>query len=172
MFASDNIKKRITRFNKRLNQEGIKYLIFIITNQAGIAKGKFKLSDLLKLHKQLKNYLVKKKIFISDIQFCPYHPNGVVKIYKRKSGYRKPGNLMINNIFRNWDINKKKSIMIGDKKSDYLAAQKSMLKFYFAKNDFFKQIKTENLDVGIITKLVDHQYDSVAKILKLSRLIM
>ena len=30
MFASDNIKKRITRFNKRLNQEGIKYLIFII----------------------------------------------------------------------------------------------------------------------------------------------
>ena len=33
-----------------------KYLIFIVTNQAGIAKGKFKLSDLLKLNKQLKNY--------------------------------------------------------------------------------------------------------------------
>ena len=31
-----------------------KYLIFIITNQAGIAKNKFKLSDLLKLHNQVK----------------------------------------------------------------------------------------------------------------------
>ena len=28
-----------------------KYLIFIVTNQAGIAKGKFRLSDLDKLHK-------------------------------------------------------------------------------------------------------------------------
>ena len=32
-----------------------KYFIFIITNQAGIAKGKFRLLDLLKLHNQLKN---------------------------------------------------------------------------------------------------------------------
>ena len=37
-----------------------KYLIFIVTNQAGVAKGKFKLSDLLKLHKQLRIYLAKK----------------------------------------------------------------------------------------------------------------
>jgi len=78
-----------------------KYLIFIVTNQAGIAKGKFKLSDLLKLHKKLKNYLVKKKIFISDIQFCPYHPKAVIKLYKKKSGYRKPGNLMIKKILMN-----------------------------------------------------------------------
>ena len=34
-----------------------KYLIFIVTNQAGIAKGKFELGDLLKLNKQLKVYL-------------------------------------------------------------------------------------------------------------------
>ena len=39
-----------------------KYLIFIVTNQAGIAKGKFKLSDLLKLNSQLKTYLQKKKL--------------------------------------------------------------------------------------------------------------
>ena len=38
-----------------------KYLIFIVTNQAGIAKGKFTLSDLKKLNKQLLIYLKKKK---------------------------------------------------------------------------------------------------------------
>ena len=39
------------------------YLIFIVTNQAGIAKGKFKMKDLYKLHKSvvkyLKNYIAK-----------------------------------------------------------------------------------------------------------------
>ena len=42
-----------------------KYLIFIVTNQAGIAKGKFKLTDLLKLHKQLVTYLEKRNIYSS-----------------------------------------------------------------------------------------------------------
>ena len=34
-----------------------RYLIFIVTNQAGIAKGKFKLKDLYKLHKKMLNFL-------------------------------------------------------------------------------------------------------------------
>ena len=38
------------------------YLIFIVTNQAGIARGKFKLKDLLKLNKKLLLYLNKKNI--------------------------------------------------------------------------------------------------------------
>ena len=118
-----------------------KYLIFIVTNQAGIAKGKFKLSDLLKLNKQLKNYLIKKRIFINDIQFCPYHPRGVVKIYKRKSGYRKPGNLMIKKILKKWNVDLKKSFMLGDGKSDELAAKKSDLYYEYVKNNFYNQVK-------------------------------
>ena len=118
-----------------------KYLIFIVTNQAGIAKGKFKLSDLLRLHKQLKFYLKKRNIFINDIQFCPYHPRGVVKHYKKVSGYRKPGNLMIKKIFKNWQIDLKKSFMIGNSKSDELAAKKSTLYFEYVKKNFYYQVK-------------------------------
>ena len=54
---------------------------------------------------------------------------------------RKPGNRMIENIKSNWDLNVKKSFMIGDKISDKLAANKSKIKFYYAKDNFFKQIK-------------------------------
>ena len=54
---------------------------------------------------------------------------------------RKPGNKMIKNIFSNWDVNTKKSFMIGDKKTDKLAAEKSKLKFYYAEKNFYKQIK-------------------------------
>ena len=118
-----------------------KYLIFIITNQAGIAKGKFKLSDLLELNQQLISYLTKKNIIINDIQFCPYHHKAIIKSYKKKSGYRKPGNLMIKKILKRWNIDLKKSFMIGDLMSDELAAKKSNLYYEYVKNNFYHQIK-------------------------------
>ena len=55
---------------------------------------------------------------------------------------RKPGIKMIENIKNNWDLNLKKSFMIGDKISDFKAAKKSKLRFFYAKNNFYKQIKS------------------------------
>ncbi len=118
-----------------------KYLLFIITNQAGIAKGKFKISDLFKLNRQLLSHLEKKKIYITKIKFCPYHPNAVVKKYRKKTNYRKPGNLMIRDILKKWNINMKKSFMIGDKLSDKIAAKKSNLYFEYVDRNFFNQVK-------------------------------
>ena len=48
---------------------------------------------------------------------------------------------MIENIKLNWDLDLKKSFMIGDKITDKLAAQKSGIKFFYAKDDFFKLVK-------------------------------
>ena len=126
--------------------KGLKYLskknflIFIVTNQAGIAKGKFKITDLYKLHKKIKAYLKKRKIIVHDIEFCPYHPNGIIKKYKKKSSYRKPGNMMIKKILKKWRVDLNKSFMLGDKKSDKLAAQRSALYFEYVKRNFYKQI--------------------------------
>ena len=117
-----------------------KYLIFIITNQAGIAKGKFKLSDLINLHKKIKKFLYNKNIIISEIQYCPYHPRARIKIYRKRSNLRKPGNLMIKRIYNKWKINPKNAFMIGDRKSDKMAAKKSKLYFEYVKNNFYKQI--------------------------------
>ena len=118
-----------------------KYLIFIVTNQAGIAKGKFKLSDLFKLHKKVKKNLHKKGIVINEIQYCPFHPRGIIKKYRKRTNLRKPGNLMIIKIFKKWKINYKNAFMIGDKKSDKIAAKKSGLYFEYPKNNFFNQVK-------------------------------
>jgi len=118
-----------------------KYLLFIVTNQAGIAKGKFKLRDLIKLNRQLKKYLVKKKVKINEIQYCPFHPKGSIKRYRKKTGFRKPGNLMIKKILKKWNVDLKKSFMIGDKNSDKIAAKKTKLYFEYAKNNFYFQVK-------------------------------
>ena len=108
-----------------------KYLIFIVTNQAGIAKAKFRISDLFKLHRKLKNYLHSKNIIINDIEYCPYHPQAKIKLYRKKTNLRKPGNLMIKKIFKKWCINHKYSFMIGDRLSDKIAAKKSRLYFEY-----------------------------------------
>jgi D-glycero-D-manno-heptose 1,7-bisphosphate phosphatase len=127
--------------------KGLKYLIkknyyiFIVTNQAGIAKNKITIRNFFKLHKKIKRFLQKKNIFINDIQYCPYHPQAVIKSYKKNSNFRKPGNLMIKKIIKNWDINLSKSFMIGDKKTDEICAKKSNILFEYAKNNFFFQIK-------------------------------
>ena len=127
--------------------KGLKYLIkknfyiFVVTNQAGIAKGKFKENDFFKLHKYLKQYLSKKNIFFDDVQYCPFHPNGKIRKFKKNSSLRKPGNKMINNIFEKFLIDKKRSFMIGDKISDEMCAKKSNLKYYYSERNFELQIK-------------------------------
>jgi D,D-heptose 1,7-bisphosphate phosphatase len=139
-------KKKDFHFKKGVIQ-GLQYLtkksyyIFIVTNQAGIAKNKFTLEDLTRLHTWLKQYFLNIKIIIHDVEYCPFHKNAKNIKYKKNSLLRKPGNLMIENLKKKWDINLKKSFFIGDKYTDELAARKSSLKFFYAKTNFYKQIK-------------------------------
>jgi len=139
-----NIKK--FKFRKGVIK-GLRYLIknnyyiFIVTNQAGIAKNIFKESDFIKLHVELKKKLQTDNIFFDDVKYCPYHPNAKIKKYKKISMFRKPGNSMIKNLQKNWLINMSKSFMIGDQITDELCAKKSKIFFEYAKKDFFKQIK-------------------------------
>mgnify|MGYP001254309148 CR=1 FL=1 len=137
MYKNFKFKPNVIKALKFLQNKG--YYIFVITNQAGIAKGIFSLNDFYILHKKINNYLIKKKIFINDIRYCPYHPKAKIKKYKKKTSYRKPGNLMILDILKNWDIDLKKSFMIGDKLSDKLAAKKSNIYFEFDENDLYRQ---------------------------------
>ena len=48
---------------------------------------------------------------------------------------------MIKEIFKNWDIDHNKSFMIGDKKTDKLAALKSNLYFEYDNDDLLKQFR-------------------------------
>tara|TARA_B100000963_G_C22626601_1_gene672698 strand:+ start:1753 stop:2940 length:1188 start_codon:yes stop_codon:yes gene_type:complete len=114
------------------------FQLFIITNQAGIGKGFFDLNKFYKFQQFMKSYLIKKNIFVNDIEFCPYHPDATIKKYKKQTNLRKPGNLMIKNILNKWPINLSRSVMIGDQKSDYLCAKKSNIKFYYTEKDFTK----------------------------------
>jgi D-glycero-D-manno-heptose 1,7-bisphosphate phosphatase len=140
-------KKHVISALKFLSTKDI--YIFIVTNQSGIAKGLFKKKDFYKLHIKVKDFLLKKKIYIHDIKFSPFHIDGIIKKYRKISGYRKPGNLMIEELFKDWNIIRKKSFMIGDSLSDETAATKSRLYFEFVKPNLYEQVKKICKDLKI-----------------------
>ena len=97
--------------------------------------------DVKILHNYINDQLLKINTCIDDFYYCPHHPQGIIKKYKKKCKCRKPENGMIKKAIQEWKIDIKKSFMIGDKKSDFLAAKKSNLKFiYIDENKFYKQI--------------------------------
>lgn len=134
-----HFKKGVIKALKYLQKK--KYFIFIVTNQAGISKGKFSIKKFFILHLWIKDILAKKNIFINDIEYCPHHLHGIIKKYKIKCNCRKPNNGMIKKIQTKWLINRKKSFFIGDKVSDQECAKKSKIKFFFAEKNLFSQIR-------------------------------
>lgn len=92
---------------KILKEKG--YLLIIITNQAGIARGYFTEKAVEKIHIKLIKILKEKKIFLDDIFYCPHHPEFTGDCECRKP---KPG--MIFKAKKKFNINLKKSFMIGD----------------------------------------------------------
>lgn len=130
-------KKAIKLFKKK------NYKVVIVTNQSGIARGYFSLKDVYKLHKYLKNELIKYGTKVDKIFFCPYHKHGIIKKYKKNSIMRKPKNGMFTKTSKIWKIDKKNSFMIGDQKTDIEFAKKSKIKgYFFNKKNLFDFVKT------------------------------
>jgi len=130
-----NILKNLQHFIKK------NYYIFIVTNQSGIGRKLYKILDFENLHKKIKKYLSKKGIYIDDVLYCPHHPKYGIGIFKKDCQCRKPNNLMIKNIFKDWHINKNKSFMIGDQYTDKICADLSRIKFFYYSNNLYKKIK-------------------------------
>ena len=60
------------------------YYIFLVTNQAGIAKGLFTEKDFFKFQEAMGQKMRERNIFFNDIEYCPYHPKAKLKKYKKK----------------------------------------------------------------------------------------
>ena len=89
------------------------YLIIVITNQAGIARGKYSEDDFSKLTKWMIQEFEKKNIKISKVYHCPHHPD-----FTGECECRKPKPKMILDAQKEFNIDLIHSILIGDKNSD------------------------------------------------------
>jgi len=102
-------------FNACKYFQKLNYKIIIITNQSGIARGYFKENDFHKLSNWMLNQLKEKDIEILDIFYCPHGPESNCECRKPKPG-------MFIAAKNKYNINMKKSWMIGDNQRDITAA--------------------------------------------------
>ena len=102
---------------KMLQERG--FLLFIVSNQGGISRGLYTKDDVMKLHEEMILTFGKHGIEITEIAFCPHHPE------IEKCLCRKPQSLMIDRLIAKYALSKKDSFLIGDRESDMQAAQKA-----------------------------------------------
>jgi D-glycero-D-manno-heptose 1,7-bisphosphate phosphatase len=100
---------------KTLQDRG--YLLVVATNQGGLAKGWYSENELAKMHSHLKVEYQKHGIVITDIFYCPHHPDFTGDCDCRKP---KPG-LLLQGIEK-YNIDPARSYFIGDRERDMEAA--------------------------------------------------
>ncbi|MCF6158313.1 MAG: HAD family hydrolase [wastewater metagenome] len=99
------------------------YLIIIVTNQSGIARGFFNEECLTFIHERLKDMLEKEGVTIDDIYYCPHYRKGAVERYRIDCDCRKPKSKMIYDAAAEYHIDLKQSFMIGDSETDMVAGK-------------------------------------------------
>ena len=100
---------------KLLNESN--YHVFVVSNQAGIARGFYSEDDVLNLHEFIIEELKKIDARIDEFFISPYHPSFPNK-FKNLAHLRKPRTGMLELAESKWPIEKKGSFLIGDKASD------------------------------------------------------
>ena len=88
-----------------------KFLLFIVTNQAGIGKGNFTKKDFLKFNEEYLDILGKKGVRIQEVYCCPHTS-------EENCICRKPKTYFIEKAVKKYKLDRKESFVIGDHPSD------------------------------------------------------
>lgn len=99
------------------------YLLILVTNQSGIARGYYTVEQMQDLHRYMQNELQKDNAQFDDIFFCPHHPEGIISEYAIECRCRKPGDEMYTCAIEKYGIIPELSIAVGDKERDLIPAK-------------------------------------------------
>jgi D-glycero-D-manno-heptose 1,7-bisphosphate phosphatase len=91
------------------------YLLVVVTNQAGIARGRYTRSEVLACHEKLQQACGQ---LIDALYYAPAHPSVSASLA------RKPDSLMLERALARFHIDPRQSWLVGDRLRDIAAAHK------------------------------------------------
>ncbi len=101
------------------------FLLIIVTNQSGIARGYMTEGTLARIHDRLHELLGDQGIRITAIYHCPHLPDGSRPEYRQSCSCRKPEPGMLLRAAHEHGIDLARSFMVGDKLSDIQAGKRA-----------------------------------------------
>ena len=101
---------------RRLNDAG--YLAIVVTNQSGIARGRFTVADYEAVQQRLGALLAAQGARLDGAYFCPHHPQ-----FTGPCDCRKPGLKLFRDAQAAFDIDFAQSWWVGDRLSDVQPAR-------------------------------------------------
>lgn len=141
---------------------GMGYLAIVVTNQAGVARGYYTDADVLSLHSKVDNMLRLAGAKIDAYYYCPHHPEHGDH---RSCHCRKPEPGMLLAAQRDWNLDLKKSYMIGDKAIDVEAGLRARVSPILVLTGYGKEeqkkvdLKAVNLQADVLSAVhhIQHQ---------------
>jgi len=106
---------------KLLNDVG--WLVVVITNQAGIGRGKYTEAEFEQFSAWIDDRLAEGGAHVDAVYHCPHHPTAGVGEYRVACDCRKPGPGMLLAAIAEWEPDVERSFLLGDKESDVQAAE-------------------------------------------------
>ncbi|MEM9418189.1 MAG: HAD-IIIA family hydrolase [Planctomycetota bacterium] len=95
---------------------GLGYKVVVVTNQGGVARGKYNEEDVDAVHDRIEEVIRERAngARIDAFYFCPFHPQGTVARYKKEHPTRKPKPGMLLQAAEDLDLDLSQSWMVGD----------------------------------------------------------
>lgn len=124
--------KNVLKAIRWLNENDFK--IIVVTNQSGIARGRYTVDDVEKLHDWVDQQLLKENLSIDDWYIAPHHPKHDPEPNRFSPSDRKPGTGMFLKAIDAHDIDLSQSFMAGDKVTDLQPALKLGIKPFFIRS--------------------------------------
>jgi D,D-heptose 1,7-bisphosphate phosphatase len=90
------------------------FRIVVVTNQPGVALGRYSSEDVERVGEWLRHKLALRGVFLSGFYWCPHHPDGVVPELRSSCVCRKPQPGLILRACRELNLDAASSWMIGD----------------------------------------------------------
>ena len=100
-----------------------RYLVIVVTNQAGVGMGLITEAGLLEVHREMAARLYSQGAFLDGICYCPHRPGGPLPAYDMQCGCRKPQPGMLTAAAARWGVDMSGSFMVGDRQVDMDAAR-------------------------------------------------
>lgn len=105
---------------RRLRRAG--WRLVVVSNQSGVARGKFTLERLDAIHNRLRALLADEEVHLDALYFCPHHPQGSAAPFNTACDHRKPQPGMLRSAASVLGLALPECWLVGDREGDVQAA--------------------------------------------------